>query len=272
MDGKATAGLERATNLDPRNPELLGNLAETYKTLRRYRDEKRILDQLIDLKPDQPAFALLKAQSAFAEKADLEHVRAAYEALPSSMKDDTEVTTFRSYYAMCARDFAAAKEILSKNPNEEFLFAGALVPRQILALWHEFLQGRHPDMKEFGAAREQLYRETQADPTNAYLLTALALADVALGRNEESIQEGRRAMELRPISQDAEEGPDIAANVAFVYVWANRPDIAFEQLNVLVSLPSDLITYGNLKTYPGWDPLRKDPRFETILARLAPRN
>ena len=100
-------------------------------------------------------------------------------------------------------------------------------------------------------------------------MTALALADVALGRKEESILEGRRAIEMRPISLDAEEGPDIAANVALVYVWANLPDIAFEQLNILVQMPSDQVTYGSLKTYPGWDPLRKDPRFEKLLAKLA---
>lgn len=33
---KANAGLERAMSLDPRNPELLGNLAENYSCLRRY--------------------------------------------------------------------------------------------------------------------------------------------------------------------------------------------------------------------------------------------
>jgi hypothetical protein len=54
---------------------------------------------------------------------------------------------------MCARDFASAQEIVSKSPNEEIFFVGALVPRQIDALWLELVQGNHPTMEEFGAAR-----------------------------------------------------------------------------------------------------------------------
>jgi len=60
------------------------------------------------------------------------------------------------------------------------------------------------------------------------MLAALALANVALGRKEESLQDARRAMELRPISEDAEDGPCIAANVAVVYAWANQSEFAFE--------------------------------------------
>jgi hypothetical protein len=101
---------------------------------------------------------------------------------------------------------------------------------------------------------------------------ALARADVALGRKEESIQEARRAMEMRPISEDAVDGTFIAAIVASVYAWANESDLAFEQLNILIKLPGLVLTYGDLKTDPFWDPLRKDPRFDKLLAELAPKN
>jgi serine/threonine-protein kinase len=267
---KATADLNRAATLDPRNPELLSTLADTYRCLRRYRDYERISDRLIELKPDDPIFALYKLESAFAEKGDLEGVRAAHEALPTSTKDDVNITSSRVYYAMYARDFAAADEILSKSPNEEIFFFGALVPRRIVALWLELVQGNHPTMEEFGTAREQLYRKVEADQADPFLLSALALADVALGHKEESIQEGRRAMEMRPISEDAEDGPVIGTNLAVVYAWANQSDFAFEQLNILIKMPNFSLTYGDLKTNPSWDPLRKDPRFEKLLAELAP--
>ena len=126
-------------------------------------------------------------------------------------------------------------------------------------------------MEKFGAAREQLYQKVEADPSNPFLMTALAFADVCLGRTEESVQEGRRAMEMRPVSEDAVAGTSIAANIAMVYVCANQLDSAFEQLDMLIKMPVGL-AYGELKTNPGWDPLRKDPRFDKLLAELAPRD
>jgi Predicted integral membrane protein len=269
---KSTAGLERAVTLDPRNPELLGTLFDNYWCLRRYPDYERILDRLVGLVPDQPLFPLYKAESAFAEKADLKGVLAAHEALPSSMKDDVQITWQRVFYPMCARDFAVAGGVVSKNPSEEMIFFGALVPRRIVALWLELVQGNHPTMEDFAVAREQLYRKVEADRTDPFLLTALALADVALGHKEESIEEGRRAIEMRPISEDATDGPIIAMNVAIVYAWADQPDLAFEQLSALIRMPSYWLDYGDLKTNPSWDPIRNDPRYKKVLAELAPKD
>ncbi|MBV8225081.1 MAG: protein kinase, partial [Verrucomicrobia bacterium] len=268
---KATAGLERAATLDPRNPDILNDLARNYACLRRYRDDERITNREIELEPNELGAPLQKVLIAFFEKADLKGVRAAYEALSSSIIDDRQVTAWRIYLATCARDFTAAEEILSRSPNEEVWFYGALVRRRILALWLEFLKGNHPTMEEFGQAREQLYREVQGDPTDAFLMTALALADVALGRKEESLQEAQRAMEMLPISKDAVRGPKTATSVTWVYSWADQPELAFDQLNILIKVPGWGLSYGDLKTNPGWDPLRKDPRFDKLLAQLAPK-
>jgi len=270
---ESTAGLEKATILDPRSVEPLGYLGENYASLRRYRDQRKILDRLIELSPNEPINPVLKAISVFNEKADVKGVLASFEALPSSIKDDSLKTAGRAFFAICARDFAGAEDIISKSPNEEiYLFRGALVPRQIYTLWVEFLQGNHPTMEQFGAAREQLYRKVEADPSNPFSMTALAFADISLGRNEEGIEEGQRALKLRPISEDAETSPVIATEIAMVYAMANQLDAAFEQLDVLVKVPCALLTYGYLKTCPGWDPLRKDPRFDKLLAELAPRD
>jgi hypothetical protein len=96
------------------------------------------LDRQIELEPDQPLISVGKAQSFFFEKADVKGARAAYEALPSSAKDDPGLTAVRIYLAMCARDFGAAEEIIKESPNEEIFFLRALVPRQIWTLWLEF--------------------------------------------------------------------------------------------------------------------------------------
>ena len=180
------------------------------------------------------------------------------------------MTFYRLYYATCARDFGSAVQIVSSSPNEELYFGGAIVPRQILLLWTEFLKGNHPTAERFAAARQELYQKVEADPGDSTLLSALALTDFALGHNEQSIQEAQRALEMRPVAEDAFQGSIVATNTALVYVWANQTDLAFEMLDELVRLPSFRLTYGDLKTYPGCDPLRKDPRFDKLLARLAP--
>ena len=270
---KAMANLEKAANLDPLNPDILDDLAWFYGDFRRYRDGERILDRLSELNPGQQEYTLEKARLVFAEKADVKSARAAYQAVPASMHDDPNVTYYRVYFAVCERDFVAAEEILRENPNAEVgLVGGALVPRRIWELWVELIQGNHPTIEQFGASRDQLDRRVKADPTDPFLMMSLALADVALGRKEQSIREGQRAMQMRLISQDAIEGPPIAQRLAMVYVWADQRDLAFEQLNMLVKMPGGLLTYGNLKTNPSWDPLRTDKRFDKLLAELAPPN
>ena len=127
-------------------------------------------------------------------------------------------------------------------------------------------------MEQFGAAREQLYRKVEAHPDDPFLMTALSFADASLGRKEESIQEGRRAVEIRPISEDAVDGPAIATDIAIVYAMVNEFDSAFEQLNIVIQVPNEMLVYGDLKTNPNWDPLRKDPRFDKLLAQVAPRD
>ena len=269
---KSTAGLERAVTLDPRNPGRLAALSDNYWSLRRYRDYERILDRLIELVPEQPLFPAYRAETAFAERGDLKGVLAKLGGLPSSVKDDVQVSWQRVFYSACARDFALANEIVAKSPREEMMFFGALVPRQIVQLWLELVEGNHPTMEEFGAAREQLSRKVNADRSDPFLMAALAFTDVALGSTDEGIKEGLWALETRQISEDAVDGPLVAAYVAAVDAWANQSDFAFEQLNILVKRPSFWFCYGDLKTSPNWDPLRKDPRFDKLLAELAPRD
>jgi TolB-like protein/Flp pilus assembly protein TadD len=270
---EATTGLEKAVNLDPRNPELLEELASLYGFLRRYRDADRLWDRAIELEPGQQIFQAHKAWNAFLEKGDVKRVRAAYEALPSSMKDDVWITGDRIYFAACDRDFKTAHEIVRKSPNEELYFGAALVPRRCLDIWLEMVQGNHPTMAEFGVTREQLSRKAEADRTNAPLLSALSCVDIGLGRKEEAISEGKRAIEMLPISNDATIGPILVQNLALVYAWADEPDLAFEQLSILMEGSTNALRqYGVYKFEPSWDPLRKDPRFDKLLAELAPRD
>jgi hypothetical protein len=107
-------------------------------------------------------------------------------------------------------------------------------------------------------------------PVSAQLLSSLAVVDALLGHGEEAISEARRAVEMCPISKEATVGPGLVINLAVVYAWTNELDLAFETLGPLTKTPWG-IYYGDLKRDPYWEPLRKDARYEKMLAELAPR-
>jgi len=107
-------------------------------------------------------------------------------------------------------------------------------------------------------------------PDDVKAIMMLALIHAALGRKEDALREGRRAVELLPISKDAYDGPLLATNLAAIYAQVGEHDLALEQLATLVERPNGP-TPGTLRVEPEWDPLRGDPRFEKIVASLAPK-
>jgi Flp pilus assembly protein TadD len=115
--------LEKAVSLDPRNPGFLSALADNYFSLRRYRDYEHTYDRLIELEPDKPLLLIQKAYSAVNGKGDLTTFRAVLERLPSSMKD--EAISVQLAYALSARDWTTAKEILSRRTGAELYYFNA---------------------------------------------------------------------------------------------------------------------------------------------------
>jgi Flp pilus assembly protein TadD len=122
----------------------------------------------------------------------------------------------------------------------------------------------------FMAARAEQEKAVQAQPNYGPPLCVLGLIDAGLGRKEEALHEGRRAVELLPVEKDAINGPLMITYLAMIAAWAGDKDLACEQLAIAIRPPST-VSYGQLKLLPFWDPLRGDPRFEKIVASLAPK-
>ena len=108
----------------------------------------------------------------------------------------------------------------------------------------------------------------QAQPNYGPPLCVLGLIDAALGRNEEALREGRRAVELLPMEKDAINGIAMVKYLAMIAAWVGDKNLACEQLKVAIR-PQSRLTYGQLKLLPFWDPLRGDPCFEKIVASLS---
>src|SRR5262249_25529746 len=116
----------------------------------------------------------------------------------------------------------------------------------------------------FASARAEQEKIVQAQPNDSRSVCALGLIDAFLGRKEEALREGRRAVELLPVEKDALAGVDLVEYLAMIAAWVGDKDLAFEQLESIIRRPSPL-SYGGLKLLPFWDPLRGDPRFEKLV-------
>ena len=122
----------------------------------------------------------------------------------------------------------------------------------------------------FTGARVIEEKTVRDQPDYAPAWSRLGLIDAGLGRKQDAIREGRRACELLPITKDSVDGPSYIANLAMIYAWTGEKDLALEQLATAAQIPGG-VTYGELKLYPQWDLLRGDPRFDKIVASLAPK-
>ena len=125
----------------------------------------------------------------------------------------------------------------------------------------------------FEAARAQQEKIVQAQPDYGPALCVLGLIDAALGRKDLALEEGRRAIALLPMEKDVETGSRVLQYFAITAAWAGDKELALQHLEAGLRAPqaSLMLSYGALKLHPLWDPLRGDPRFEKIVASLAPK-
>ena len=142
-----------------------------------------------------------------------------------------------------------------------------MTPRVLRLAWARAAMGDNAKAK---ALYTEVYRDYQAGVRERLgdwdRHMALGLAAAGLGLKDEAITQGRRAVELLPISRDAFAGPEYLAYLAQIYVSVGENDQAIAILKQLMSIPAGLsMSASMLRLDPVWDPLRKDPHFQALL-------
>ncbi len=270
----ATHNLERACELDPRNLPYLINLGSTYLWLHDYDEHTKIMDRIVALHPERRPGQIFRASIELYRRADTGPWRAAIEKIltnePGSEKDPF-VAGQRYTLALYDRDLETAGRVaagLSQKNSLEWSLLKTQLGRDFWVGVVARLEGDETSARAaFMRARAQQEEEIRGHPDDVSLLADLGLIDAGLGRKEEALNEGRRAMELEP---RAENEPYAKLCFAIICAWTNERELALEQLEALTKSPG-FHTYGNLRLNPMWDPLRGDPRFEKIVASLAPK-
>ena len=154
----------------------------------------------------------------------------------------------------------------------------APVPKTYLegCIW--LAQGRNDRAQEFfEAARPSMEAETLAHPGNAVRHARLGLLYAYMARKTDAIREGKRAVQLTPISKDAMDGHQWVCNLALIQARVGDADQAIPMIEHLLREPGCVspldeasMSQWELRLRWQWDPLRSDPRFQKILAEPEP--
>jgi serine/threonine-protein kinase len=264
--------LERAIELDPQNSAFLEQIARSYECLRRYADAERVLDRAVALAPKDAAMRASRAEIELHWHADARPLMSTIEAIIA--KDSRQAKNIAEFWlqvSLCERDFDGAVRALAALPIDGCHQETILFPR----VWCEGIVAQMRGdtaaaRAAFISVRNEIAKLVREQPAYAEALCALGMADAALGHKEDAIREGRRAVELLPVTKDSIIGPLLVQDLALIYAWTGEKDLALEQLSVAARIPGYL-SYGQLRLHPYWDPLRGDPRFEKIVASLAPK-
>jgi TolB-like protein/Tfp pilus assembly protein PilF len=268
--------LQRAVELDPRNFTTLQQIAVGYQWLGRYAEAIAALDRALVIVPDNVETRANRGLYYVCWKADTRPLRQTIDAAlaqgPSAIATAADTWFFS---ALAERDPAAAERALVALGDNQCWGESAIT------LSRSFGEGLLARMTKdearartaFEAARAQQEKIVQAQPDYGPALCVLALIDAALGRKDLALDEGRRAIALTPLEKDVVNGSRVLQYFVITAAWAGEKELALQQLETGLRAPtaSLMLSYGALKLHPFWDPLCGDPRFEQIVASLAPK-
>ncbi len=272
---ESTRHLERALELDPRNLNTLNNLGDSYGSLRRYPEQKSNFDRILAIEPNNLA---VKAERAFVEvnwKADtgplhqlINEIRARN---PAAMP---QIAPWWLECALAERDVAAAKDALLASDQFPLGFDAIHFTRPFVeGVIARMTNDEQKAQLAFAAEHAEQEKTVQAQPDYGPAWCVLGVIDAALGRKEDALREGRRAVELLPVERDSVNGLHMIEYLAMTAAWVGEKDLACEQLARAIRYPMypSAVSYGELKLMPWWDALRGEPCFEKIVASSAPK-
>ena len=272
---KSLEEMNKALELDPHNFSILQQISLTYQALRRYKEMAATLDSALAMVPKDIPSRVRRAWIDLESRANPKPLHAAIETILAEDPNAAPVLAVEwLFLSLRERDPDAAQRALATMPaggggcfDENIPFPSS---------WCEGLAARlrgdeTAARAAFINARMELVQMMRDQRDYAPALCALGVVDAALGSKEGAVREGKRAVELLPASKSAIENAMLTQYLAVIYAWTGDKDRAIERLAELAKLPGSHLSYGHLRLHPFWDPLRGDPRFEAIVASLAPK-
>jgi TolB-like protein/tetratricopeptide (TPR) repeat protein len=253
----------QAERLDPRSAFKIADLGDTLLRLRRYPEAREALDRGLALASANLDLTEGKAMTSLGE-GDLAGARAVLKAAPKEVEPTALVAYVASHWDLVwVLDEQQGELLLRLTPSafDDDRGTWALCLVQAYAL-----KGDEANVRTYAEeARKAFEEQLRASPDSAQRHVELGLALAYLGRKEEAIREGERGVALDPVVKDVLRGPYIQHRLVRIYMLVGEPEKALDQLEPLLKIPY-FLSPGWLKIDPNFDPLRKNPRFQKLVA------
>jgi len=249
-----------AAELDPRNIGILLTLADALLSARRYDEARAVVDRALEISPgNEPALG--EKALAFHAEGRLNEAAEILAKAPANSQDEvlTMARALQLYYERRFDD--AIAQIQQKTP------AAVANDARIMTLlgYCQKLVGKDNDARDTFTRAAAAMKPTPDSvvAVDARLLpVCLAQVYAGLGEKEKALEQARHA--IADYDGDALAKPYAEMALATVQAQVGDIDSAIAALPHLLEMPNGE-TRGDLRINPFWDPLRKDPRFQSLV-------
>jgi non-specific serine/threonine protein kinase len=259
----AVEHLKQAERLDPRSVNTVHRLGEALLRLRRHAEAREALDRGLALAPADLGLIEDKAMT-FLGNGDLAGARAVLKTVPREVEPTALVAFLAAYFDLVwVLDNGQREVLLRLTPsafdddrgNWALCLTQAYAQRGDAANVHTYAE----------KARKAYEEQLRAAPDDPQRHVVLGLSLAYLARKDEAIREGLRGVALLPVAKDARNGPYYQHQLVRIYMLVGEPEEALDQLEPLLKIPY-FLSPGWLKIDPNFDPLRRNPRFQKLVA------
>jgi TolB-like protein len=258
--------------LDPRNPNAYNLLADTYVLERRFPEAVHVYENVLAAGEQTSIVEFRRASCLYSGTGDSKPLRDILRKFPD-MEFAGSQTPARVLMAVLDGHYAEAERFLAASPLQDFqdIDLSFYFPKS----WYQAMIARAKgDSARVTASlrecRDILAQRLIVRPEHARTIAVLAQVDARLGQRDLAIGEAQHAIDLMPVSKDIYDGALVLEGLAQVHTWTGDRDHAIEVVQKLLTMPG-YTNYARLRFHPLWAPLRGDPRFDKIVASLAPK-
>jgi TolB-like protein/Flp pilus assembly protein TadD len=261
--------LGKALEFDPKNAQLLYNVAATSVLARRYADADRAFGLAIALSPQSGDTYGEKASLQITWRGDVEKAQAILDEARrvAGLHDEGHLAWLVLQLSMVRRDYSeAVRQVEAWKPrarDNQWQYS----PVSLLRGEVQMLAGQHDlARRSFEAASLDLEQKVAQEPDDSRFHSSLGIAYAGLGRSVDAVREAKQGCDLMPPSKDAMRALWRVEDLALVYTMVGQPGEAIVQLEELLQRSGELTPHV-LRLDPRWDPLRSDPRFQALLTK-----